>query len=499
MASTSELLIKYGFYTGSSDKPVADEESFELYKGQSNKTGYPKPKVHFRLIWETPSVSMEEVYFWITTSMRNDGGFNQIVKISDVFSASQSSSFFGASSARLGLNQDRLSGLLAQIGKLIKDLFQIVRELRVIDQKLEYYNDSYDKNDKAAEISLKGIWVDQVEGGAKNPASVYGLAREVGFTILPDLFFDTTVKKREDVDKKMNELSKDFNRKTVEVLGRKLYSYLDWKEKTFEELKTRRNFTLKYMRQHYDIIRMYMAWVKPYLKYSKMLQMDPDKMAGPDLVSAFEGSLLDLEVMGLKRVSDSDWPANKQYHSVLIAEFNYRTMPTMPYHQDEYRHKGPLHVGRVEFHLRSYAWTKKQIDNYIAMRQEEELELLGSINESIKAAMDALGSDMKDYLKEAGEKFSEDEKAKKEEDEKQKKQKKPKFFGGLDPFISVFKGVYELTGALIPLPKKKEKSTGPIIHPLQLDDDKGKAAGGASGAAWAIYKNFKKAHRLLAW
>ena len=59
-----------------------------------------------------------------------------------------------------------------------------------------YYSDSYDADSKSresAEITLKGIWVDMVEQGAKNPASVYGMAREVQFTTLPDLFFSIWV------------------------------------------------------------------------------------------------------------------------------------------------------------------------------------------------------------------------------------------------------------------------------------------------------------------
>lgn len=473
MASTSELIEKHGF----------KEEEFEVFKNNKVKTGFPDPLVHFRFIWEAQNVSMEHVYFWITTSMRNDGSYNEIVKISDVFASSQSSSFFGATQARLGVTQDRVSGLMAQIGKLVKDLFQMVRELRVIKQKIEYYENS-NKGDKTAEVVLKGIWVDQVEGGTKNPASVYGMAREVGFVTLPDLFFSTHPQKKTQVQEVVDKL--EFNRKVREVLARKLYAYLDWKEKTWEELKTRNNFTLKYLRQHYDVIKMYMSWVKPYLKYVKLLSMQPDKLESPDLVSAFEGSLLEVEVIGKKKMG--------AYYSILSAQFNYRTTPTMPFHQDEYRHKGPLHVGKVEFNLRAYAWTPEQLDAYIKMRDEEDLELMSSINDSIKAAMDALGTDLKTFLKEAGEKFEEGE-------EKGEEEKKPKLAGGLDPFISVFKGFGEIAGAFVPrsLKEKKKKPSRPAVHPLTIQANKAGAGGHAKGVAWAIFKNFKKAHKFMAW
>ncbi|MEA3430070.1 MAG: hypothetical protein U9R08_02255 [Nanoarchaeota archaeon] len=471
MASTSELLGKYKF----------KEESFEMFKGNFVKTGYPKPLCHFRFIWEAQNVSMENAYFWVTTSMRNDGSYNELVKISDAFAASQSSSFFGATQARLGVTQDRASGLFAQIGKLVKDLFQMVRELRVLKQKLDYYNNSY-AGDKTAEIVLKGIWVDQVEGGTKNPASVYGMAREVGFVTLPDLFFSTHPGKKEKVGGVVDKL--EFNRKVREVLKRKIYAYLDWKEKTFEELKTRNKFTLKYLRQHYNVIRMYMAWVKPYLKYTKLLSMNPDQLKNPDLVSAFEGSLLEVEVMGKRKFGS--------HYSILSAQFNYRTSPTMPYHQDEYRHKGPLHVGKVEFNLRAYSWTQEQLDNYLKVRDEEDFELLGSINDSIKAAIDALGSDLKGFLKDSGEFVEEDKKLEK---------KKSAIPGGLDPFVSIFKGFGELAGAFLPrkVPKNKSKKAAPLIHPLKFKSNAASAGKHAKGTTWAIFKNFKKAHKFMAW
>ena len=482
MADASELLIKHGFKVESDGKVKADEENFEMFKGVKINTGYPKPICHFRCIWESQTVSMEEAYFWIVTSMRNDGSYNDIIKISDAFSASQSSSFFGATTARLGITQDRASGLLSQIGKLVKDLFQLVREIRVIKQKLEYYTNSYN-GDEPAEVALKGIWVDQVEGGAKNPASVYGMASQVGFVTLPDLFFSYHPKKKEDVKALLEKLRKDFNRKVCEVLGRKLYAYLDWKEKTYDELKTRHKFTLKFLRQHFDVIRMYMAWVKPYLKYAKLLAMKPDRLESPELISAFEGSLLEVEVLGVRNFGF--------FKSVLSAQFVYRTTPTMPFHQDEYRHKGPLHVGKIEVNLRAYAWTQKQLDGYIKMRREEDIELLGSINDSIKAAMDALGSDLKEYLKEAGEEFGEDKK------DQGSEKKKPKQPGGLDPFIAIFKGIGELGGAFLQSQKKAKKA--PELHPLEKANSKSSAKKHAKAVAWNVYKYFKKAHGLVAW
>ena len=81
---------------------------------------------------------------------------------------------------------------------------------------------------------MKGLYVDLVEGGAKNAASVFGLARELQFTILPDLFFSTHPRKIEDVKRVVDEMK--FNVKVKEVLKRKLYAYMRWRDSTEQEM-----------------------------------------------------------------------------------------------------------------------------------------------------------------------------------------------------------------------------------------------------------------------
>ena len=51
---------------------------------------------------------------------------------------------------------------------------------------------------------------------------------------------------------------------------------MEWKEKTYQELTTREKFVLKYLRQHYNTIKLYMNWIRPYLRNVKDLQMEGD-------------------------------------------------------------------------------------------------------------------------------------------------------------------------------------------------------------------------------
>jgi len=480
LATTEELLKKFKFVK--KDGSV-DQEEREVGKDQIVKTEYPEPVHSYKLVTETFQESIEDVYYWIFSFIR-DYGFGQIEKITDVFAASEHSAFFGVAQQRLGLQQDKVSQFLATVGKMVRELFQLVRELRVLDERLDYYEDSMNPESpsrESAEITLKGIYIDMAEGGAKNPSSVYGMSRELQFTTLPDLFFSTHPTSVEEIDKIVDEL--EFNRKVREVLKRKLRSFLEWKTHTYTELKTRRKFTLQYFRQHTDIIRMYMTWVKPYLRNIRRLQsetMEKNKASVADIISAFEGSLVEIEFLA-KYLPEN----NKDVYSVFLAHFRYRTKPSMSYQQEGYQ-RGPLHVGETKATLRAYSWTSEEIENYKKLREQEDFELISVIDDSLKAAMDALGEEFEKYLKESGEEVVEGEK---------KLVKKPTLF---TPFTSVFKGFGELFG-FRRLPKEERSDEKQKEKKFRMGQERKKAAGVAKNAIWVTYKNYKKSHKLLSW
>jgi hypothetical protein len=474
----------------SDDQAKKREKYFEKYgidrleagTNQIMESDYPATDFRYRLIHDSFQVSLEASYFWVLNYLRYDLAFIDIDKITDIFTASEQSAFFGVAQQRLGLQQDKVSQYLATVGKMVKELFQLVRELRILDERLDYYKNSASAVKsiaEPAEITLKGIFIDMAEGGAKSPASVYGMARDLQFTILPDLFFGTNPKSLSEVGDLVDKL--EFNSTVKNVLKRKLNSYYQWKQATHKELDTRKTFTLKYFRQHFNIIQMYMNWVKPYLKNIRRMQMDSSKTETPDLVAAFEGSMVELEILA-KFTPEK----NKRYKGVILATFEYRTMPQMSYVQEGYQ-RGPLHVGEVKMTLRPYAWTDDDINNYKQMRDIESFELLGVIDLSVKAAIEALGSDIQKYLEEAGEIFD-----KKEGQAKVVKQK----MNMLEPFTAVFDGFAEVFGALSgPKTGKKKDSLPDMANDAEIK----KAKDAARNNMWLIYKNYKKANQMIAW
>ncbi len=528
----SDLLKKYGF----------DEEEAEISLDVLMKTGFPRPYLRHRILYEAINAYVEESYFWILDHLKHDWAFTHFDKITDIFAASEQSAFFGVSEQRLGLQQDKAAQYLRGISEMLKALFQIVRELRIIDERISYYENTFERKteDEAvgSEITLKGIWIDQVEGGVKNASSVYGLAQTVGFSILPDLFFrvrvgDSGLHKIEDYgaqEKKMNEVILEidrkveaitgFNEKVKEVLKRKLTQYYTWKLRTYRELTARKNFTLKYLRQHYDTIKLYTGWIKPYLRNIKRLQLDEGKIRSADLVSAFEGAMVEIEILCRKMRKASPFALKgtegfSKYFPCMIIHFVYRTTPSMTYTAEGYQ-RGPAHTGKFDFTIRAYAWTEEEMENYRRMREEEDLELLGSIDDSIKAAMDSLGDELKAYLMLGGEeiydqekkwltgkdiaelkKLSPAERIKKMRELRQARERKEqKEETVLDPFKNVLFGLRDMAALFVKLPS--------FTSPQK--EDHVKIANEISGiqrwlriAVYQTYKNYKKAHGFIQW
>jgi len=478
---SDELLKKYGF----------DNEYRELARSNAGQnihgyTGFPKPDKTYKVVLESPNISIEHIYYWILEEIRVGQAHPHVDKIMDIFAAAEQSSFFGTAQQRIGLQQEKVSMFLATIGKMVKELFQLVREIRILKERISYYEDAMrpdSKSRESAEITLKGIWVDMVEQGAKNPASVYGMARELQFVTLPDLFYSIHPPNPEDVDEYVNKL--DFNRKIKEVLKRKLRQFAEWKKSTYGEVQNRHNFTLKYLRQHFDIIKMYMTWVKPYLRNIRRMEMK-DRTESVDLVNAFEGSIIELEFLAKMLPQRKEIAkkvlTNKHVYSVLLMHFYYRTKPQMNYMQEYQR--GPLHVGKVDITFRAYMWTEEEIYSYKKMKADEDYELLTTIDGSVKAAMESLGDELEGYLKEAGEMV--DFKA-----ELGKKGLKSEMKDALDPFTSVFKGFGEIFGAFKGGKKK-------VDHMVMVREKK-VAKKAVRGAIYQVYKNFKKSVGLWAW
>ena len=469
---------------------------------ETDEDAYPEPVGRKELIVEKQDTSLEETYHWFLQFLRYDMGYPQVDKIYDIFSSSESSAMFGNVAQKQGFQQDRAVQFLRSIGVMIKELFPLVRELRVLDERMELYN-NWDKS-KSADVTLKQHYVQFVEGGGQNPDSIYGLARQVGYTVLPDLFFNTHIYDLKGIDKAIdNGETSEFNKNVRTVLKRKLYSYINWRNNIIKETISKRRFQIKYLRQHWKAIELNMAWVKPYLKTVSRMNRNSKQLDSPDLINAFDHTILEIEVLAKKSV---DIKNKDKHYQCILATFRYDTKPTLTF-KPEWGQQAVAHTGQVRVTMRSYGWHEDDIKAYKKMRQEEDMSILSSIDEHVGGAFDAMKEDIERYLEEAGEENMiekrAEEKKKKEKEENDKKEadkihKQNSRFGLLEPFVDIGKGFMDLGKSFIPESETKEDK----IKEDKKSRDVGKLKGAGKGATMEMgitYIVYKKSHQLLNW
>ncbi|MBM3199370.1 hypothetical protein FJZ53_00415 [Candidatus Woesearchaeota archaeon] len=465
-----------------------EEEEEELPKEKQDLPAENRVRSQ-KVIMQQMQAAGEAYYFWITNFLRNPNALGyDIDKVSDVYTATEASSYFGNIEARKEAQMRNVSQNLATIGQLTKNLFQMIRELRIIDERKDYYEKS-NQGDESAEVALKGIWTSMVEGGAENPTSVMGLARKVGFVIVPDLFFQMNPKNgSKGVDKEVNALSdQGINPRVRSVVKQKLMQYYLWKERTGKELDWRKTFVLKSFAQTYHSIRMYTRWLKPYLRNIRKLQMSGAE--SPDLVTAFETSAIDLELFCVKPTYEVETPmgfVEKKYANnfpCIRVKFNYITRPEMTF-QQEYQ-RGATHAGRTTIVIEGFVLSKSEMEAYKQKKEDEDLEIINSVEMSVES----LGDELKKYLEEAGEKLGKD---------KTGKAKKPQGMaaGMLEPFVSVFKGFGEIFGGMVPKGKGEPEKK---MTPFEIEQEKDAAKSVVKANVFTLYDVFKKAHGLMSW
>ncbi|MBT3323561.1 hypothetical protein HN681_04505 [archaeon] len=409
----------------------------------------------------------------------------ELHKLKDVFDAAVSSSFHGQIGTKVGAIQQQVSTYLSQIGQLTKTLLPLVRELRMMDERMQYYVDSFSEasgSEKArqSEVALKSTWIEVVEQGMQNPNSIYAMANKIGFVTLPDLFFGVNPhgtdpsKQKKRLHKYLGQMAKEhtLNTRVQNALEKKLVQYYQWKEKTWFEMQHTKKFRLKNMQQHYNVIRLYTSWLKPYLTTLKALQMKTD-IHSPDMVMAFETSKLELELLAVLR-GKYDW------YSCIMVRMEVVSRPEMIYTQGGQRQ--PAHGGKFHISIEPYLahrddidWYKKHVDK-AALKTVSGTDI--DFSESIENVLGSLGSDVEDYLYEA-------EHGKKKEEKKQTDER---------PELNLF-GPFKSLADNLKILSNKNNDDGP--SDLKLEAEKKDLAKFAMLFSWILYDVFKKLNGMI--
>ncbi len=447
--------------------------------------------------------SVEKYYFWfqkfLTAHKSTSFGApaKKLLKLKDVFDASVSSSFHGQVGSKTSAMQQQISTYLTQIGQLTKTIFPMVREIRMMDERMEYYRESLGKpkGDDGArqnEVTLKSTWIEMVEQGMQNPNSVYSLSTKLGFVTLPDLFFGITPHGKTPEEQKkrlvkiLNAMEKEkaFNKKVRDVLDKKLTQYYTWKQTTWKEMQHTRKFRIKALKQHYNVIKLYTSWLKPYLTALKALQMKGDTSAH-EMVGSFETSKLELEllaIMGEGKVGDED---NPPYSACLLIRLKVVTRPDLIFAGQGQRQV--QHSGHIQISIEPYVATKEDIKYYSRHTDKEIVKGIsgveyGDMIGDIETMLGSIGDDVEAYLEEA------EHGPKKKEEEKEEIE----YTNPITSFVESF-------GMFWPDSKKKDKKKKEFSKAEAKEREKEKKSleKKASKMAWVVYDVFKKTNGLL--
>lgn len=523
--SNAKKLIKFGFIkSGEYSKDIAerakelekkkdadliknaDIEFIEFRNGQFVHTSYPKPFTRHVLAFADPNFAvLEKAYKWVIGHITRDAGFTKTIKVTDLFGSSVGTDHWAIMMDRLRNMQRNISETMQTVGVLVKDLFPMIHELHIWEERLGWHKRVLE-GDKAADLALKGTWTDLVDGGSENASSVFGLQQKVGFATIPDLFFGTFIKDAKDVDEVVDGLEY-ANEQVKNLLKRKLFQYLNWRVQSYKEIEARRRFTIRYLRQHVNAIRLNISWLNPYLKQLKYLNPSTKFQDSAMVLSNFDMSQYEVETLCTKKNDD-------KFKPVVLVNFQYQTTPERS--GSTYQYSGFQHAGGLTMTFRGYAWNDTQIENYKKMRDDENIDLLNDLDSGFSAAMQELGDEITRYMKDAGEDVDKKEmdlSSKIRQLEKtlenmendvdvQKAQKRERqqtqSVNMFEPFVDIGGSFVELFKMALPfLNQKKEKTN---YEKSKKDGATRKGAEAQAGVAIKMaFINYRKGNKMITW
>lgn len=459
----------------------------------------PKPIATHKLTFQSDQAQLEPIFYWILDFMQEAEW--KVKKIVDNFIASPGSGQFSEMSGKATKNQEEAMKMLGAVNQVVKAALNLIYDLKEFEQRLSLYEKFASKDEKEVEdarLTLKQIWLDNVDIRKGNGAIHQMATSQMGFVTIREIFMKA--KDTRDVDKMAEEgLMNESIKRTV--LPR-IEEFLQWVKYSGEELKKRYSIEKSYLKSQVETIKMYSSWLKPYIKAAEELKQKgfPENAA---LVNAFSTSMFQLTLLGKKTekdlgnfekgASEKQKKALRKYHPLMMIDIKFRGHVAQRATQ-----KGDYafaYGGKLDMTFDAYV-----VNNEELKLVEDELakeEVLDSMKFSMNLAEDslkALNDDLEKLLKTEEER----EKDKAEKDKKNKKETGAEidFFGAIkDTFLGIFKGPFAS--------KEKKKDIKEIKLPSDIKPDnyieqeiRINAEKTASEGLYLIYDIYKKSHGM---
>ena len=431
-----------------------------------------KPEAEHVLGYDSPTESLEPVYFWLLDFL-NTLGF-KTEKLIDNFSSSPGSGHFSELGQRATIMQQQASQTLANVNTILRSVLNIIHDLKDFKIRIQSYDDlkTKDKNkSEAALLSLKQIWMDKVDI-QKGNSSVKAMALgQAGFQTLIDAFL--VAKDSKDADKI------DLNERVKRIVKARIEEFNIWLKESENELKKRYELEKSYLKSQVSSLKLYSRWAKPYLKTAFGLEQK-EQGRNPDFVKTFNTILLELTLLGKAEMSPlpefGKIEKTRKYYRCVLIDFYFRGIPQKIAQQSHY-----AFGGRVKVTFSAYALNEEELEK---LNKEMEKSDIGDVLELIQGATDeSLGTLQKeiDFFLE----------------EEVKEEKKEKSSDTSNPLLALF-GHYNKKEEK----KEKKKDEDKPVKPdnwAEKTHMRPLAASEASTNAFDLLNIYKKAHQMFSY
>lgn len=341
-----------------------------------------EPEWQTKLVYDSYAETLEPVYFWLLDFMETLG--LKVEKISDNFTASPGSGYFGDMSQRMSNVQDRAMTLLKLVNDMIRNIISVINDLKSRELKLKDYDDrtSEEKGIKeSAILSLKRRWADEVDM-KKGRGALLSMTQQA-FPGIMDAFMQCN--SIEDADKlEVNEMIK-------RTLKPRIKEWQDWIKKSEEAERKYYRIEKGHLRTQINNLRLYARWAKPYLKTSEQLRMKD--MKTPSLVSAFNTMILELSLLGKSEINPKQeaiaenlplkfkkLKMDRKFYQCVFIDFVFRGIPrAIPAAQRGHY----VHGGRAEIKFKSYALNEDEILLLNKKLEDEDMKYILDISEGV--------------------------------------------------------------------------------------------------------------------
>jgi hypothetical protein len=399
-----KIIISEGYLKAAEEaEPIKNVEPFdydEAKKDPFDLWGIKFPTEKHELEYDSPAENLEPIYFWILDFLEKL--YSDTEKITDNFTSSAGSGHFSEIMGKATQMQQEVSRNMGTINQIIKSILQLVYDLKEFKLKLNPYSNlkSEDKKKKEAGLlSLKQIWMDNVDI-KRGRGSINGLsAAELDFTTLRDAFL--VVKSSKDIEKL------DLNNRVKRILKQRADEFFKWIDESESSLRQRYTIEKNYLKSQVNSLKLTVKWVKPYLKAAQQLQQSQTSMQAA-LVTTFNTKILELVLLAKSEYKPSDdvnegtLPdmfekiKTRKYYSVIIVEFNFRSIPQRVSQRGDW-----AFGGRTKVKFTGYALNEQELK---VLKEELEKDDVGEAMKLIEGAttesLEAIQKDIDDLLEE---------------------------------------------------------------------------------------------------